>query len=94
MRLPQILPGQSIDFAQPWKHLPPFEIGTVHLEVSDDSVSPAVTSTAAVSLTLIPWLTVLVVLLIASVVIAGYVIWRRRKVPQPVRHDSLKAAAR
>ncbi|MFL6110255.1 MAG: WxL protein peptidoglycan domain-containing protein [Catenulispora sp.] len=94
VQLPQILPGQSIDFAQKWKHLPPFEIGTVHLDVSDGSGSPAVTSTAAASLILIPWLTGLVVVLIAVVTITGYVMWQRRKVLPPVRHDSLKAAAR
>lgn len=94
VRLPQILPGQSIDFSQRGKHLPPFEIGTVRLEINDDSVSPAVTSTAAASLTLIPGPTILVLVLIAMAAITGYAIWNRRKIPPPVRRDSLKAAAR
>ena len=85
MQLPQILPGQSVDFAQEWKHLPPFEIGTLHLDVTDDSVAPAVTSTASTSLTLIPWLSVLFLVLAGIAAIAAYVFWRRRRNPPPVR---------
>jgi hypothetical protein len=47
VQLPQILPGQGIDFSQSWKKWPSFEIGTLHLDVTDDSASPPVTSTAA-----------------------------------------------
>ncbi|MFL6117391.1 MAG: hypothetical protein ACJ786_39475, partial [Catenulispora sp.] len=85
VQLPQILPGQSVDLAQQWKHLPPFEIGTVRVDVTDDSVSPAVASSASVSLTLIPWLTILVVLAVALAAIAAYAVWRRRKNPPPAR---------
>lgn len=85
VQLPQILPGQSIDFSQEWKHLPPLEIGTVRLDVTDDSVSPGVTSTASVSVTLIPWLTVLVVAGVLAAAIAALVVWRRRRNPPPVR---------
>ena len=95
VQLPQILPGQSIDFSQVWKNIPPFEIGTLHLDVTDDSASPPVTSTAALSLTLIPWLTVLVVVVAVLVLTAGLVFWRRRKSPPPVRvrRETSKAAA-
>ncbi|GAA1975847.1 WxL protein peptidoglycan domain-containing protein [Catenulispora subtropica] len=85
VQLPQILPGQSIDFAQEWKHLPPFEIGTLHLDVTDDAVSPAVASTASASLTLIPWLTILAVVLIVAAEVAASVFRRRRRNPPPVR---------
>ena len=87
VQLPPILPGQSIDVARQWKHLPPFEIGTVRLDVTDDSMAPAVTSTASVSLTLIPWLTILVVVVLFAAGTAAYVFWRRRKNPPPVRHQ-------
>jgi len=78
VQLPQILPGQSIDFSQVWKNVPPFEIGTLHLDVTDDSASPPVTSTASTTLTLIPWLTLLVVAIAVIVLVAAYVFWRRR----------------
>ena len=85
VQLPQILPGQSIDFAAVWKHVPPFEIGTLHLDVSDDAVQPAVASSASESLTLIPWYSVLPLVLLCAAVIAAYVFWRRWKNPPPVR---------
>lgn len=77
VQLPQILPGQSIDFSQVWKNMPPFEIGTLHLDVTDDSASPPVTSTAAVSVVRIPWLSLLVVAVVALGLSAGFVFWRR-----------------
>ncbi|MFD0639414.1 hypothetical protein ACFQ9X_55375 [Catenulispora yoronensis] len=85
VQLPQILPGQSIDFAQVWKNLPPFEIGTVHLDVTDDTVAPAVASSASASLTFVPWLTILLVALVVALAVAAYVFWRRRGDPPPVR---------
>ena len=85
VQLPEILPGQSIDFSLRWKNMPPFEIGTLHLDVTDGSASPPVTSTAALSLTLIPWLTLLVVALPVLALLAGFLVWRRRKSPPPVR---------
>ena len=100
VQLPQILPGQSIDFSQVWKNMPPFEIGTLHLDVTDDSASPAVTSTAALSVTLIPWLTLLVAALVVLALLVGLVFWRRRKNPPPIRmrtrrdrRETAKAAA-
>jgi disulfide bond formation protein DsbB len=95
VQLPEILPGQSIDFSQVWKNMPPFEIGTLHLDVTDGSASPPVSSTAALSLTLIPWLTLLVVALAVLALLVGLVFWRRRKSPLPVRprREPTKAAA-
>ena len=96
VQLPQILPGQSIDFSQSWKNMPPFEIGTLHLDVTDDSASPPVTSTAAVSVTLIPWLSLLVVALVALALVVVLVFWRRRGKPLPARprRERSKAAVR
>lgn len=85
VQLPEILPGQSIDFSMAWKSMPPFEIGTLHLDVTDGAASPPVTSTAALSLTLIPWLTLLVVALPVLALLVGSMLWRRRKSPPPVR---------
>jgi hypothetical protein len=95
VQLPEILPGQSIDFSQSWKNMPPFEIGTLHLDVTDSSASPPVTSTAARSLALIPWLTLLVLALLILAVLVGLVFWRRRKSPPPVRprRERTKAVA-
>jgi hypothetical protein len=95
VQLPQILPGQSIDFSQVWKHMPPFEIGTLHLDVTDDSASPPLTSTASVSLTLIPWLSVLVIAAALLALLVMLVFWRRRKQPAPPvrRRETTKAAA-
>ena len=106
VQLPQILPGQSIDFSQAWKNMPPFEIGTLHLDVTDDTASPPVTSTEALSLTLIPWLTLLVAALVVLALLVGLLFWRRRRNPPPVRarvrgerherrerHETTKAAA-
>ncbi|MEY9927313.1 hypothetical protein ABH926_001938 [Catenulispora sp. GP43] len=95
VQLPQILPGQSIDFSQVWKNLPPFEIGTLHLDVTDGTASPPVTSTAAVSVTLIPWLSLLVVAGVVLAVLAVLVFWRRRGIPLPARprREPSKAAA-
>jgi len=95
VQLPQILPGQSVDFSQVWKNMPPFEIGTLHLDVTDESASPPVTSTAAVSVTLIPWFTLLAVVLVVLALLVALVFWRRRRSPLPLRprREPSKAAA-
>jgi hypothetical protein len=100
VQLPQILPGQSIDFSTVWKHMPPFEIGTLRLDVTDDSTSPPLTSTASLSLTLIPWLTVLVIAVVLLALLVMLVFWRRWRMPPPpvgrqrrVRRETTKAAA-
>ena len=96
VQLPQILPGQSIHFSQSWKNMPPFEIGTVHLAVTDDSASAPVTSAAALSLLLIPWLTLLVLALAGLAILVGLVFWRRRRKGSAqvrVRPEPTKAAA-
>lgn len=85
VQLPQILPGQSVDFSQVWKNMPPFEIGTLHLDVTDGTAAPPVTSTAAVSVTLIPWLSLLLVAVVVLAVLAVLVFWRRRNGPLPAR---------
>lgn len=95
LQLPEILPGQSFDFSQVWKNMPPFEIGTLHLDVTDGSAAPPVTSKAAPSLTLIPRLTLLLVALAVLALLVGLVFWRRRTSPPPVRarREPTKAAA-
>jgi hypothetical protein len=95
VQLPQILPGQSIDFSQAWKNMPPFEIGTLHLDVTDGSASPPVTSTAALTLTLIPWLSLLVLAAVVLALLVMLVFWRRRSRPLPAgpRREPSKAAA-
>lgn len=78
VQLPQILPGQSVDFSQDWKDVPPFEIGTLHLDVTDGSAAPPVTSSASESLAMIPWYSLLVLVLMAAVLIVGARFRRRR----------------
>jgi hypothetical protein len=85
VQMPQILPGQSVDFSTVWAKVPPFDVGSVKLEVTDDSADPAVTSSASVSLTLIPWYSVLILALGLGGAVAGLVLWRRKKHPRPLR---------
>jgi hypothetical protein len=78
VQLPQILPGQSVDFSQAWKDVPPFELGTLRLDVTDGTAAPPVTSSASVSLTMIPWYSLLVLLLLITAAVVGARFWRRR----------------
>lgn len=77
--LPQILPGQSYTFTQRWPDVPPLEVGTLHLDLSDDTAAPPVTTSASVSLTMIPWSTLLPLALLATAVVLGARSWRRRR---------------
>jgi hypothetical protein len=78
VQLPQILPGQSVQVSQAWKNVPPFEVGTLRVDVTDNTAAPPVTSSASVSLTMIPWYSLLVVLLIVAAAVLGWSLWRRR----------------
>jgi hypothetical protein len=78
VQLPQILPGQSVDFSQGWKDVPPFEIGTLRLEITDNAAAPPVSSSASVSVTMIPWYSLLVLALLIALLAAGIRFWRRR----------------
>jgi hypothetical protein len=78
VQLPQILPGQSVDFSEPWKDVPPFELGTLRLDVTDGTAAPPVTSSASVSVSMIPWYSLLVLLLVVAASAAGVRFWRRR----------------
>jgi hypothetical protein len=79
VQLPQILPGQSVDVGVPWAKVPPFDIGTLRVDVTDDSASPPVTSSATASLTLIPWYSLLALAVIIGGGIAGLRYLRRRR---------------
>jgi hypothetical protein len=82
VQLPQILPGQSVDFSQAWNDVPPFELGTLRLDVTDGTAAPPVTSAASVSVTMIPWYSLLVLLLLIAALTAG-IRYRRRRTRSP-----------
>jgi Bacterial protein of unknown function (DUF916) len=78
VQMQPIIPGQTVSLSQVWSHVPPFEIASVKVTVTDNTASPPVTASASTSFVAIPWYSLLILLLIIATLTAGRWYLRRR----------------
>jgi hypothetical protein len=91
LQLPELLPGNSVEIAEPFKGLPPFGPVSATASVVAGDVRASASGTAWV----VPWLAVVIVVAL----VVGLVIYRRRRrpfsdPPREVRERELVGAPR